>query len=384
MKELWFASNEIPIDVLSRLPTKTLLGLKCVSKEWHHLISDRSFIRVQLKKTQPVSGFFFQQRFQWCNDDIESISYIPVKMEGARVQSTVLNFLPEGVVILAASNGLICCRSCFSSPHPVIYVCNPSNKELVCLQWPTPNKHDSLALAFDPFRDPVDVSTNFEVVRVHQTLTGMEDSWFSFDIYSSKTGTWRRSKEICQCDHNLFKNKGISIGWVLYWLTDGDQVLMFDLEEELSWLVRVPILATEFNSIPEMCIGESEGQLHYVLISEDGLQLWVLEDYLESKWALKYFIALNDMEEENSELVCNIQQRVASRMTIDMIPWMDPLAFKDGLLLIRVSAKIFLYYFETRKMEELCSLSVLGSNSMFSPIVLPYSMSLVPLGPAIG
>ncbi|KAK9266241.1 hypothetical protein L1049_000029 [Liquidambar formosana] len=407
MEELGFLNTDIPIDVLSRLPTKILLGLKCVSKGWNCLISDRSFIKVQLKKTEPVVGFFFQERFQWCNDDIKSYSYIPIGTEGTEVWHTIFDFLPEDVTVLASSNGLVCCRSCMPSPDPVIYVCNPSNKDWVSLKWDAHdkrndlalafdpfedaidistnfkvdahNKRISLALAFDPFQDPIDISTSFKVVRVRQMETDREDSYFSFEIYSSETGEWRKSKEICQYNRDLSKNNGIFIGGLLHWLTDGDQVLTFHVKNELSWLLSEPFPTTEFKSIPETCIGESEGRLHYVMISEDGLQVWVLEDYYESKWALKFSVTLEEMEEENPQLLYNICQRVGQRVAIDMTAWMDPLAFKDGLLFMRVSIKIYLYHIETRKMEELCTLSQLGTNSMFSPTVLPYTMSLVPL-----
>ena len=250
--------------------------------------------------------------------------------------------------------------------------------------WSAPDKRSSLGLAFDPFKDPIDKSTDFKVVTVHQTASDMEvededkDSYLTFDIYSSKTRTWHRSREMCHCHHSLFKNKGIFAGGSLYWLTDGDQILMFDVQNELSWLVTVPIPLVQFDSIPEMCIGESEGKLHYVLISEGGLHVWVLEDYLDFTWELKYSIALDEMEKENTEFLCNMQ--LESRMTVDTTPWMDPLAFKDSLLFVRVMARIYSFNFETRKLEELCTLSMLGPNSMISPIVLPHSISLIPLG----
>ena len=101
---------------------------------------------------------------------------------------------------------------------------------------------------------------------------------------------------------------------------------------------------------------------------------------LDFTWALKYSIALDELEKENTEFLCDIQQRVEARMAIYTTPWMDLLAFKDGLLFIRVAARIYLFNFETRKLEELCTLPMLGPNSMISPIVLPYSMSLIPLG----
>lgn len=394
MKRRWFANNDIPIEVLSRLPTKTLLQLKRVSKEWQQLLSDRSFIKVHsTRTTDPITGFFFQERFQWCDTDIKSISYIPVNMElGAQVHRTVLHFLPESVVVVASSNGLICCRSCLPCPQPKIYVCNPSNKEWVSLEFPTPDIGKSVALAFDPLQNPIDVSTDFKVVRVCQIETKTKtdtdtesetetdkESLFSFDIYSSRTRAWRRSTEICKCKHNLFKNKGVFAEGILYWLTNGGQVVMFDPEKELSLLLMEPLPVSHFDSVPEMCIGESEGKLHYVLVSEHGLQIWVLKDWFASQWELKLSVTLDKLEEENPELLCNVQERVASRITIDMVPWIDPLAFKDGLLLMRGSTDIFSYHFETRKLRKLGKLSMLGGNSMFSPTVLPYVMRLVPM-----
>ena len=113
--ELGCMNDDILMQVLSKLSTKDVHMLKCVAKEWHNLILDRSFICLQLKKTEAVSGFFFQARFQWCDEDINNIGYIPLETRKTQVHSTVLDFLPEEVVILASCNGLLCCRS--SYPH---------------------------------------------------------------------------------------------------------------------------------------------------------------------------------------------------------------------------------------------------------------------------
>ena len=78
MENLGFLNTDVPFNVLFCFPTKILLGLKCVSKGWHQLIFDRSFIQAQLQKQKPiVSGFIFQGKYQWCNEDIKTVSYIP-------------------------------------------------------------------------------------------------------------------------------------------------------------------------------------------------------------------------------------------------------------------------------------------------------------------
>ena len=64
----------------------------------------------------------------------------------------------------------------------------------------------------------------------------------------------------------------------MHWL-NGDRVLTFNVQNELSWLVPAPVPASEFMAVPEACIGESEGRLSYVFVSEQGVHVWCLEDY---------------------------------------------------------------------------------------------------------
>lgn len=373
-----YLDNDITSNMLSRLPTKTLLSVKHVSKEWHHLISDRTFIQSQLKSREPISGFFFQEKFQLCKEDIPTVSYISAETDGTKVQCLVLNFLPETVVVQSSVHGLICCRSCFPSRNPIIYVCNPVNKEWVSLPYPESDQQDSLALGFDPFVDPIDNSTNFKVVRVYggdADMNDMDDILHSFDVYSSKTRAWKKAVDICQC-RPLYKNKGLFVKGNLYWLTKGGQIVMFDAENEFSFLIPVPPPLTQFNSIPEMCIGECDGQLHYVLISEDGLQLWVLEEPYACTWDLKHLIPLDKFEEENRVFVYNIREKITA--TTDG-PCLDLLVFKDGLLFMRYLLDFFLLDFHTGKLKWFCNVSNFGRMSLISPIVLPYTMSLVPL-----
>ncbi|XP_048227081.1 putative F-box protein At1g53370 [Ricinus communis] len=165
-------NTDISFDVLSRFPAKDLVELKRVSKGWQHLIMNQSFIQIQSRRREPLSGFFFQQRFQWSEYDIETINYIPVKWEGLELHKKVFDFLPQDVVLLTTCNGLVCCRSCFPFELPAIFVCNPLNKEWVKLDWTEPDKEHSIALAFDPLLDISGNSANFKLDRELESLKG--------------------------------------------------------------------------------------------------------------------------------------------------------------------------------------------------------------------
>lgn len=372
--------GDIPFDVLSRLPVKTLLEMKCVSKGWHQLISDRSFVQAQFQKTGlMLSGFIFQEKYEKCKNDIKTFSYMPVNGD-SMVQKMVLGFLPEDVVVLASCNGLVCCRSCFPTQHPTIYVCNPLFKKWVSFEVVHLDRYSNIALAFDPIKDPVNLSTNFKLVRIQQLENEQEEGYFTFRIYSSETGAWKESNEVCYSNGNLSKNKGIYAKGFLHWLTDTDQILAFDIEKELSLLVSSPIPALEFfTSVPGTCIGESKGLLHFIMICEDGIIVWCLEDYFETKWMLKHSKRLQVIEEENPKMFLNLYKNMQQKRAAHMDPWMDPLAYKDEVLLMRVYSVIYFYHTETGKVVEVCKITSLGPNPYSDPSVLPYSWSLVPL-----
>lgn len=399
MKRRWFANDDIPTNILSRLTAKKLQNLKNVSKDWRNLVSDRSFISIQLLhgKREAVCGFFFQEIFQFTDDEgnDSTITYIPIDSHThtLEVKRFVLNFLPENVVIMSLNNGLLCCRSCFPISHPRVYVCNPLNRQYATVKCPDYMSQDSsIALVFDPSQNPIDKSTDFKLValsKVEMDEEGEdgddeeeEERPLLFDVYSSKTGLWTRSKEFCPCNFDLSKNKGVLVEGVLYWHTDACKILMFDPENEFSLLISCPLPMTQFDSVPETCIGESQGKLWYVIISEDGLQLWTLGDSITSQWDLSVSIPLDDFENENPVVGYKLSEKVKSRVSNDSVAWIEPLAFKDGMLLLRVSAVVYQFQFETRMLKRLCDVSSLGPKSMFSPIVVPYAMSLVPIGEA--
>ncbi|KAF7807261.1 F-box protein [Senna tora] len=398
-----YLHTELLFNILNRLPVKTLLRFKCVSKEWLEIISSRSFIKAQMEKTELIlSGFFFQEKFTWSSEDIKIINYMKIPRFGhhdsvtsseAIIDRGILSFLPEQVVVLSSCNGLICCRSCFLQytykAETTLYVCNPTNKEYICLTCVDFKRCESIALAFDPSEDFKDKSTKFSLVKVKPIpiLNDENDDedeeygYFEFWIYSSETRLWVRSKELCKCENKWIKKQGIYSGGVLHWLTNGDEILTFNVGNERSWLISTPLPSNEFKTKTVACIGESKGILHYVMVSEHGLHVWCLEDYYEVKWELMFWKSLEEIEGDYLQFFFNLKRRVLMQEMTDgdVTPWMDPLAFKDGVLLIKVCGNLYLYDIEKNRMIQACNLQHLNAKNLPDPIVLPYCLSLVPL-----
>ncbi|XP_008444037.2 F-box protein At5g07610-like [Cucumis melo] len=374
-------AGDILFDVLSRLPTKTLLEMRLVSKAWDRLILDPLFVQAQFQKSGlALSGFMFQEKYQKCLDDIKTFTYMPIDAD-SKVQKMVFGFLPEDVVILQSCNGLVCCRSGFRTRQSTtIYVCNPLFKKWVSFEVAQLDRFSNIALAFDPILNTVNTATKFKVVRIQQLENEQEEMYYTFEIYSSETGTWKESNEVCYSDGNLLKNKGIYAKGVLHWLTDTDQILAFDTEKELSLLMPSPIPALEmFINPPGTCIGESRGLLHFIIICEDGIIVWCLDDYFETKWTHKHSKKLQVIEDENPNMFFQLYKNMQEKRVAGMDPCMDPLAFKDEVLLMRVYSTIYFYHTETSKVMEVCSVASLGPNPYVDPSAIPYSLSLIPL-----
>ncbi|XP_039797866.1 putative F-box protein At4g09190 [Panicum virgatum] len=89
-----YLPDDLVVEILSRLPAKSLCRFKCVSRSWRALIfSDRfSF-------AQTLSGFFFGSR--------RDIAGLPPPLPGV---DTALSFLPPSggeIELLDSCNGLL-------------------------------------------------------------------------------------------------------------------------------------------------------------------------------------------------------------------------------------------------------------------------------------
>ncbi|XP_056693001.1 putative F-box/kelch-repeat protein At3g17570 isoform X2 [Spinacia oleracea] len=332
--DLSLLNNDISFNVLSRLPASILVQLKLVSKGWQHLISNPDFMRLQMKIAKPIliSGYLFQEKYLYCEIDVEKVSYIPIRAKETRIYQNVLEFLPEKVTVLGSSNGLICCRSCLPSPDPLIYICNPASKKWVHVKWDRINMKDYIAFSFEPSStSTLNPRTDYKLVRVFEVdvhTPGKEEFYFTFEIYNWERRVWVKSKEICHCEDSLCINQKVSVKGILYWLTDGRTVVMFDIANELSLLISLPIPFTE-GIRTEICLGESNGKLYCVVISQEGILIWSLEECFSSNWDLRSFISFEVMEQENTQYLCNLAERVSTSVG-EKVPWMEPLAFKDG------------------------------------------------------
>ncbi|CAN6330705.1 unnamed protein product, partial [Urochloa humidicola] len=125
--------DELIIEILARLPAKSLCRSSCVSRAWRALISDPANRR---RFAQTLSGLFFSRPHgSWGFVDLTTAP--PPSLD------TDLCFLPltcGKTELLDSCNGLLllrCSRGTPESPSPAFYVvCNPATEEWVTLPQP--------------------------------------------------------------------------------------------------------------------------------------------------------------------------------------------------------------------------------------------------------
>ncbi|KAF5187723.1 hypothetical protein FRX31_022692 [Thalictrum thalictroides] len=244
-------SNDILIEILSRVPDKPLARFKCVSKGWNNMICDPVFRKLQRQNSKAViSGFFFQLQDQ--HELSCQAKYVSINDKQVFVQHTILDFLPENVYVIGSSNGLLCCRNCWNPfPNPrkyqkVVYVCNPAIEKYVKVEGPKglwTNSVDviqGLGFFSNPFSYSMNDSSNFTLVWISKKVRFKS---YSFHIYSSEIGGWRMSEEVCDCQSLIYNDsRSIFASGVLYWLTNQDEIVAFDVEEEKSMCIGYQFL----------------------------------------------------------------------------------------------------------------------------------------------
>jgi hypothetical protein len=186
-------TDDLVVEILARLPVKSLCHFKCVSRDWRALISHPDHRR---RLPQTLAGVFYSSSdYTRFPQEARHFSDVWGTRYGAQLVRPSLSFFPgyERIShILDSCNGLLLCRirplsgtESSSSSRVASFrylVCNPATESWVVLPSSgCGNQFRTTRLGFDPA-----VSLDFHVFEF------MEDQVFveGVQIYSSKTGAW--------------------------------------------------------------------------------------------------------------------------------------------------------------------------------------------------
>ncbi|XP_020164434.1 F-box protein At5g07610-like [Aegilops tauschii subsp. strangulata] len=178
-------TDDLLVEILSRVPVRSVCRFKCVSKHWLSLIEHPGHRR---KLPQTLAGFFYTVRINNRQLPLETkVRFVNVSGKSCPLVGTSFTFLPshQRIYLLDCCNGLLLCRW-YGISAPVdefcYILCNPATEEWVSLpDHSHVSKVAIVSLGFDPA-----ISSHFYVFVL------LKDVYFNFylsvggvDVYSS-------------------------------------------------------------------------------------------------------------------------------------------------------------------------------------------------------
>ncbi|CAN4116496.1 unnamed protein product [Withania somnifera] len=287
-------------QIFLHLPAKSLIRCKCVSKQWHFIITSPHFTRLRTPQFNSARGLFLH-----CSSFVINPfhQFVPFGLENP-ISAPVheLSFIddPTRIRILQSCNGLLLC-CCFGAlePNKNYYVYNPTTQQFVTLPRPGGEKQITkvvlgMELAFHPWKSP-----HYKVICTRRSELD-PDEHYQIEIYSSETKKWRVSGPPFPAHYNIgFAYTGVYWNSVIYWAC-GDKALGFNVEQERLEKFPMPCIRRGQGEEESRVsyYGESCGYLHLIQVySRQKLTFYNIYEMKSdgTEWFLKYQVNVEDV-----------------------------------------------------------------------------------------
>ncbi|KAK9109258.1 hypothetical protein Sjap_017318 [Stephania japonica] len=246
------------------------------------------------------SGLFFCPRSQlFISSDVESYQF-----NGSNSRFKMRK-------VLGCTNGLLYGTL---SRNTEVFIFNPITKDTVYI--PNSKNHRSLGLVTDPH------NPDFGFTMVSLVFSRGDYCPLKFQVYSSKTGEWRASKNDSMIvayyaylflrKHQVVFTGGNKVCWSLV-----RNILWFDIEKEVAGVIQCPDLTnlamtTLLQHQSSTAIGVCDGELSYSRITKKReIEVWLLRDKSnEYEWVRKYNVSLQRIFEKNWNVISKIFKKM--------------------------------------------------------------------------
>lgn len=282
--------EDIIVDILSRLPAKSVGQCRCLSKAWRTLLSEPHFIRNHLHWSiilrQESLLFFSNSGGSLVSASLSNDYHL---FDQITISPTRLSF-PGHPGFWAwfhgSCDGLLLVGDKFKK-----FVVNPITREIREVpQSPfalEPHAcFTSYRLGYDSVHDDYKIVTLSSHVVNKFTGILVDCNEMFFDVYSLKTGSWKRAESF-PCDHSLIRYvSGVFVNGSIHWLAKTRDckyaIMAFDLAEEKHH--EVPPLSSVGSDKFVFTRCTVLGGCLCISI-EDGPDLWVMKEYgVKESW----------------------------------------------------------------------------------------------------
>lgn len=279
-----YLTEDLLSQILDRLPVKTLLQYRCVSKPWCSLIDSPRFVKARLKRSVECNtdASLLIRSFFISSLDFDSQDYVTTKEIDEPLKS-----LLYGTGLVGTCNGLLC----LYNQKPNIFLWNPATRK--CKMLPAPPTDFRRPFNLDRSSQLCGfgydgVNDDYKVLRIFQPGGQNLSAGSKVTVYRLKTNSWKQLKNISS-DFLFTEPWGVFIGGALHWVTfktsEGCLVILaFDLGVETYREVPFPkVEHTNPNQLTLALFAESLCLLEFNPFTR--LDVWKMNDYgVENSW----------------------------------------------------------------------------------------------------
>ncbi|XP_058203836.1 F-box/kelch-repeat protein At3g23880-like [Rhododendron vialii] len=286
---------EINVEILLRLPIKSMLRFRCACKSWRSLISDPKIVKTHLSIVSSNSSYTHHRlllitNVPLCDIKSCSISSIMRHEQSDTAVGVDYPFDPKGFWIEDSCDGLVCVHT----DKKTIFLWNPSTKKSRKLPSITIPDDWQPACGFG-----YDTSTDdYKVVLVFKGGSNRDYHRNKVAVYTLRADSWRR---IADCPNSVIvAGKGKFVSGALHWTVRGSSsdelIVSLDLAKETYGEVSQPdynsnggFLSTMDVLSGYLCMLCRQWRNHGVHVD-----LWVMKEYgIRESWTK--LVAIHDV-----------------------------------------------------------------------------------------
>ncbi|XP_071739128.1 F-box protein At5g07610-like [Rutidosis leptorrhynchoides] len=340
------SSQDLVTEILQRLPVRSLILFKSVSKHWRSLITNHPCFKNPNKPPDPPSGLFLPILFGYV--------FVPFDIYNRLVKfhrRTILRKIdpvPDIYFTSSSSNGLMLCGSIIVTGDKLVidkdyvyksrgrkilhnidpdikfkhscnglmlfgnvmwtndklvtdknYVFNPTINQFIRLPVPSNvNNVLGMNIAFDPFKSP-----HYKVIYVYDDFDYGSGTYnYQIEVYSSNTRTCKPLYNLTIDRFSSDMNFSAGVYWnnAIHWIDGTGFIVYFDLDKDTSYEIKTPFAHRDLDCKNYICyICESRDQFLLVEIYHPHITKFKIfelkRDY--SDWLVKYLVDLEEFGE---------------------------------------------------------------------------------------
>ncbi|XP_058187810.1 F-box protein At3g07870-like [Rhododendron vialii] len=277
-------SEDLLMEILWRLPVKSLLQSKSVCKNWYALIQNPSFISLHHHRAASIAAaqntdcLLVKRALDGGNGKI-ILSLIPNETPTEDIDISFTGLDIEKLQLLGPCNGVVCLiRLALNS---TIVICNPSMREFRVLPQPSHKKGymANLGFGFDHY------TNDYKVVRFGYLDPEFKTCWLDerIEIYELSTDCWREVDAASPVEYGFECTYSSCVSWNgdFFWYAfchGGDAaIIVFSMTNEV------------FNELPlpEVCLLDNSGARELFILNDSLALALYPSTWVPPLWAVK-------------------------------------------------------------------------------------------------